>query len=128
MQLAINTTNIEIPAEVKSQIKQKAQKVFARVSDNINAIKLSIKDVNSPKGGNDKECTVVVHCHGLPQVVATNNQQSIISAVNSALTKAHKALVNKRKKLQANRPKVQQVAEADENTLIRDEYIRRTLI
>jgi putative sigma-54 modulation protein len=115
MELAINASNIEMSKETISQIKEKSRKVFARISDYILAVKLTIEDVNGPKGGIDKKCVVVVHCYGMPTVVASNNQQSSVGAVNLALTKARTALIKKIKRNQCNRP---QVKEVDENEVI----------
>ncbi|WDE08497.1 hypothetical protein SG34_031740 [Thalassomonas viridans] len=127
MELAVNTLNVEMTSEAISQIKQKARKVFSRVSDNIMAVKLTLDDVNGPKGGRDKKCMVIVHCHGMPSVVASNNEQSIIGAVNLALTKAHTALVKKIKRSQTNRPQFKKAEEDETIAQIREEYINKKL-
>jgi len=127
MELAVNTLNIEITGEAIAQIKNKARKVFSRISDNIMAVKVTLDDVNGPKGGRDKKCMVIVHCHGMPSVVASNNQQSVIGAVNLALTKAHAALVKKIKRNQGNRPAFKKVEEDETLAQIREEYINKGL-
>lgn len=125
MELAIKTSNVEMSNDITSQIKEKVQRVFSRVSDNIMAVKLTVKDVNGPKGGNDKQCTVVVHCHGMPSVVASNNQQTIVAAVNLALAKAHASLVKRVKRNQANRPRLKKVEEDEVIENLREEYIAK---
>lgn len=111
--------------DITSQIKEKAQRVFSRVNDNVMAIRLTVKDINGPKGGNDKKCTVVVHCHGMPSVVASNNQPTIVAAVNLALTKAHASLVKRIKRNQANRPRFKKIQEDEVIENIREEYIAK---
>lgn len=123
MELAVNALNVDMSKETISQIKEKTRKVFSRIGEHIVAIRLTIDDINGPKGGKDKKCIVVVHCHGLPSVVASNHQVSILSAVNLALTKAHASLVKKIKRHQSNRPFFKKVEEDEVIEQIREEFI-----
>lgn len=125
MELAVNTLNIEMTHDAIARIKEKVRKVFSRVSDNIMAVKLTLDDVNGPKGGRDKKCMVIVHCHGMPSVVASNNQTSIAGAVNLALTKAHNGLVKRIKRNQSNRPTFKKMAEDEAVAQLREEGINK---
>lgn len=98
MELTISTMKIDVTPDTISQIKEKTKKIFSRVRDNIMSVKLTIDDVNGPKGGVDKKCTVVVYCRGLPNIVVTNNEQSVVKAVNTALNRARNTLIKKLKR------------------------------
>ncbi|XPF94572.1 hypothetical protein ACM9HF_00755 [Colwellia sp. RE-S-Sl-9] len=104
MELTITELNIELNNESKLRIRQKAIRMFNKICDNIQKITVTVNDINGPKGGKDKICRVVIHAGGIPDIVVTDNQNSVSSAVNIALTRARTTLVKKLKRKQKNRP------------------------
>lgn len=104
MELAITHLKVDISPENLSRIKQKAQRMFDRICDHIESIKVTIDDINGPKGGKDKHCRVVIHSKGIPAIVITDNQSSVMSAVNIALSRARTSLLRKVKRKQKNQP------------------------
>ena len=104
MELTITDLNVELDNQNKARIRQKISRMFNKVCDNIQKINLTINDINGPKGGKDKRCRIVIHTRGMPDIVITDSQNSISSAVNIALSRARVTLVKKLKRKQKNMP------------------------
>lgn len=104
MELTITDLNVGLSNESIVRIKQKTRRIFGKISDSVKAINVTIDDVNGPKGGKDKKCRIVIHTKGMPNIVITDNQASVMSAVNISLSRAKMALIRKVKRKQKNTP------------------------
>lgn len=102
MELTITDLNVNLSSDNLTRIKQKVRRMFSKVGDGIDTIKLSLNDINGPKGGKDKHCRIVIILKGLPDIVITDNQDSVMNAVNIALSRARLTLLKKVKRRQKN--------------------------
>ncbi len=104
MELTITDLNTGLSNENLLRIQQKIGRVFDKLCHNVNSIKVTLDDINGPRGGKDKHCRVVIHTIGIPDIVITDNQSSVMSAVNISLSRARLALLRKVKRQQKNTP------------------------
>ncbi|MBA6336055.1 MULTISPECIES: hypothetical protein [unclassified Colwellia] len=104
MELTITDLKIELSSENLSHIRDKARHMFNKFYDRVQVIKVTIDDINGPKGGKDKHCRVVIYSKGMPDIVVTDNQSSVMSAVNIALSRARASFLKKVKRQQKNYP------------------------
>ena len=104
MELTITYLNTGLSSENILRIQEKTRRVFDKLCHSVNSIKVTIDDVNGPRGGKDKHCRVVIHVIGIPDVVITDNQSSVMSAVNKSLSRAKIALLRKVKRKQKSSP------------------------
>jgi hypothetical protein len=104
MELTITDLKIELSTENLSQIRIKALNMFDKFYDQVQVIKITVDDVNGPKGGKDKNCKVVIYSKGMPDIVITDSQLSALSAVNLALSRAKMTFLKKIKRKQKNFP------------------------
>ncbi len=86
--------------EEKEDIEQHTATVFARLSHGIDSINISVTDVNGPKGGDDKQCTVVVNSQLNQPIIVNDTKASAPQAIRTALQRANHALVRKWKRQQ----------------------------
>jgi putative sigma-54 modulation protein len=104
MELTITDLKMELSTENLSHIQKKILSMFNKFCDRVQVIKVTIDDVNGPKGGKDKHCRVVIYSKGMPDIVITDNQTSVMSAVNIALSRAKLSFLKKVKRQQKNYP------------------------
>ena len=104
MELTITDLKIELSTENLSRIRKKTLSMFSKFCERVQVIKVTIDDVNGPKGGKDKHCRVVIYSKGMPDIVITDNQTSVMSAVNIALSRARLSFLKKVKRQQKNYP------------------------
>ena len=118
MELTITNLNIELSNDNISRIKQKTRRMFNKLYDQVKSIKVTLNDVNGPKGGKDKHCKVVIYTKGMSDIVITDNQISVMSAVNIALSRARLSLLKKIKRKQKNHPSWSPKGDIELSTLI----------
>jgi putative sigma-54 modulation protein len=104
MELTITDLKMELSTENLSHIQKKILSMFSKFCERVQVIKVTIDDVNGPKGGKDKHCRVVIYSKGMPDIVITDNQTSVMSAVNIALSRARLSFLKKVKRKQKNYP------------------------
>lgn len=118
MEITVTNLNAELSTDNISRIRQKTQRMFNRVCDSILRIKVTIDDVNGPKGGKDKHCRVVIYSNGISDVVISDNQTTVMSAVSIALSRARLSLLKKIKRKQKNFASFSEKGEVELSTLI----------
>lgn len=104
MELTITDLNVGLSNENLSRIRQKTRRMFGKICDSVKAINVTIDDINGPKGGKDKNCRIIIYTKGIPDIVITDNQVSVMSAVNISLSRARMALLRKVKRKQKQKP------------------------
>lgn len=103
MELIITDLNVGLSNENLSRIRQKTWRMFEKICDSVKGINVTINDVNGPKGGKDKNCRIIIRTRGIPDII-TDNQTSVMSAVNVSLSRARIALLRKVKRKQKHKP------------------------
>ena len=75
----------------KSAIERTESRVhsaFAKFSDYVKSIDITVKDVNGPRGGIDKICRILVKLRGRKDVVIKASDSSISKVVPDAIERA----------------------------------------
>ncbi|MFT6806412.1 MAG: putative sigma-54 modulation protein [Glaciecola sp.] len=70
---------------------------FARAQDAIQSVTIIVSNVNGPKGGVDKLCRLLIKSDHLPDIVITENQANIRTAVDRCIARARQTLFRKLK-------------------------------
>lgn len=104
MELIVTDLNVGLSNENLSRIRQKTRRMFGKICDSVKAINVTLDDVNGPKGGKDKNCRIIIRTKGIPDIIITDNQTSVMSAVNISLSRARRALLRKVKRKQKQQP------------------------
>ncbi|MFN3192359.1 MAG: hypothetical protein ACE361_17745 [Aureliella sp.] len=61
---------------------------LSRFSERIRSVRVFIDDVNGPKGGIDKQCRCVVAIAGVPEVIVTDRDESLVSLLHRVANRA----------------------------------------
>jgi hypothetical protein len=104
MELTITDLNAELSTDNLSQVREKAHSLFNKFDEKIQVIKITIDDINGPKGGKDKHCKVVIYTSNMPDIIITDSQILAMSAINTALSRARLSFLKKAKRKQKNYP------------------------
>lgn len=104
MELTVTDLNTGLSNDNLSHIRQKTRRIFSKICESVNAINVTIDDINGPKGGKDKNCRIVIHTKGIPDIIINDNQSCVMSAVNTSLSRARMTLLRKLKRKQKNTP------------------------
>lgn len=84
--------SIELDADVRAYIERRLRFALGRFGPRLEGIVLRIADVNGPKGGEDKRCTVAVRLRPDREVLVTHAHRDVRAAVDLAAERAGSAV------------------------------------
>lgn len=101
MKFSINFRKVVSTKELIEHINRKASFAFSRTQDSIHNASITIRDINGPKGGVDKECLVVIKPCGLKKIVISEQSANLKKAIDRAISRANQSLIKGLKKSQS---------------------------
>ncbi len=112
MQTRIYTHNVELGSGLERFIATQIHKRTQRVAERIEQVTIRLKDLNGPKGGNDKQCTVEIVQNVSPfstshnsvrqqleTVVVSKRSANLYDCIHRALDRAVRTSIRKARKL-----------------------------
>lgn len=102
MRTEINFRKINRSKEITDYINSRISSAFSRAEDNIESTSLTVSDINGPKGGIDKECTIIIKAAGIKSIVISEQQSKIYAAIDRCISRASQSLMKqlqRRKKI-----------------------------
>ena len=92
MKVLVNDKQNLLSETAITKAKSRAAASFAKFSDHVKAVDITVEDVNGPRGGVDKECRILVKLRKLNDVSVTVNQESISKAIPGAIDRAARSV------------------------------------
>lgn len=100
VKIQIDYTNIDIKPSEKVLIKRQAELLFSKLEGLIQSVNIQINDANGPKGGVDKQCTVMINEKQSSSIIIKDSQSTTLHATRNALHRANHAFLRQRKRKQ----------------------------
>ncbi|MDP5240341.1 hypothetical protein Q9Q94_12430 [Uliginosibacterium sp. 31-16] len=88
MKLAIQTSGIPMDVDVIGHIERRAEFALSRLGLYVQQIKVSLIDLNGPRGGVDKRCQLQVQLADETPVIVTETSADTYAAINRAFSVA----------------------------------------
>lgn len=93
MQIQINPAEgIQTSEALEQHIHRRLDTIGKRFGDRLTRIEVYLKDVNGPKGGVDKHCTLEARPRGLGPSIAESTADEAYVAVHGAASRLEKVL------------------------------------
>lgn len=92
MQVTINDRHNLLSQMAADRAVARVRAAFAKFGQHVKTVLITVEDINGPKGGNDKECRVLVTVKKLNDVVVTANNQTISKALPGAIDRAARSV------------------------------------
>ncbi len=89
MRIEIQTKDVKTGQNFKHALKVKIRKMFLHNSHKIRLINITLRDVNGPKGGEDKLCKVNIFVEGGKHILVSVKEISAYKAAIQAIRKAN---------------------------------------
>jgi hypothetical protein len=93
MQVQIESSHSGEANGLRAGLDQRVRFVFRRMQDKVQQIRVSLHDINGPRGGVDKECRVTLKIDGRGFLVVTAQAPSGSLALDNALRRANRSLL-----------------------------------
>lgn len=107
MQTVIHSNDFTITNALDSFIKEHAKKSMSVCAQQVERIIVRLKDVNGPKGGQDKECCVEVKIANHAPIVVSKRSSDAYTSIRQALGRASRITVRRLGKRRASKPSPQ---------------------
>lgn len=104
MLVQINTdNNVTVHEAFGSEIESLLSDKLSRFGDQITRIEVHLSDENSHKGGQrDKRCLMEARLEGMDPIVVTEKNDTLMQAINGAISRLKAAIENARGKAKAH--------------------------
>lgn len=109
MKLIVRTHKVERDGRLIEHIQHRVGFAFSRSKKVIKSLAVTLSDINGPKGGVDKACTVVVKTDSLPLIVIKEKQSQLLVAIDRAITRASHSLMQRLKRRRQDRIRAQTI-------------------
>ena len=88
----IRTAGAPIDAEDRAYLRRKLGAKLGKFARAVERVSVRVRDVNGPRGGVDKACTIKAVLTGLPSVVVEQQHASLQTAMDAALQRTERAV------------------------------------
>ncbi|HEX7219074.1 MAG TPA: HPF/RaiA family ribosome-associated protein [Burkholderiales bacterium] len=88
----IRTAGAELDADDRAYVRRKLGMKLGRFARAVERVTVRVRDVNGPRGGVDKLCSIKVVLAGLPSVVVEQKHASLQAAMDAALRRVEVAV------------------------------------
>lgn len=93
MQIQIESSRLGEQSGSRATLEQRVRYVFRRMQYKVQQIHVSLRDINGPRGGVDKQCRLTLKLEGRGALVVAAQAPSSSLALDSALRRASRSLV-----------------------------------
>lgn len=98
MKVNISFQNMQGGGDILDYIDHRVSFAFARTRHEIDNTKITITDINGPKGGIDKQCKVIIKPRGMKSIVIAEKRASVRNAIDRCLARASQSVNRKLKR------------------------------
>ncbi|MEZ5318064.1 MAG: HPF/RaiA family ribosome-associated protein [Vicinamibacterales bacterium] len=88
MTIRVRFTSLDHSDAVLEHVRRRATSAFGRLGARVGPLVVSLGDVNGPRGGRDKRCTVRVRLPGRGSIVVRETAHDLYAAVDRGLRRA----------------------------------------
>ncbi|PRD64569.1 HPF/RaiA family ribosome-associated protein [Malikia granosa] len=92
MNVLIESSRSGEPQAWRQQVEQRVRSVLHRLQGQVQQARVSLRDINGPKGGVDKQCQIMLTTAGYGQLVIVSKAEDAQGALNQALQRATHSL------------------------------------
>jgi ribosome-associated translation inhibitor RaiA len=89
---SIRTAGTALDADDRAYVRRKLGRKLGKFARAVERVTVRVRDVNGPRGGVDKLCSIKVVLTGLPSVVVEQKHASLQAAMDAALRRTEVAV------------------------------------
>lgn len=90
MQIQINAGDVDLSPAIEEHVNVELSDSLRRFSDQITRVEVHLRDLNGPKHGLDKRCTLEIRLAGHDPLAVEHDAENLYDAVKEAAGKAER--------------------------------------
>ena len=95
MQIVIQTHGFPLTGALEKHVQDRLRFTFSRVANRVRRVRITLSDINGPRGGVDKRCLIEARLDGLPSVVIQDLQSDLYIAIDRAAGRAARSVMRR---------------------------------
>ena len=95
MQILVYSGSFVVTDEMEARARREAEGVMGRYGERVTRVETYIDDVNGPKAGVDKRCTMEARLAGQPPIAVEHRAEDVGEAIAGAARKLGRAVANR---------------------------------
>jgi len=108
MNVSLNLNSVRKTSPIREELSELLTTAFWRFRARVLRINFTVRDVNGPRGGVDKQACCVLYVKGMSPIVINDRDQSVVNLVNRVTDRAVFTLSEKvsrvKRRMTHNRP------------------------
>lgn len=106
MQMEMRTLNFKLSDDLKDHLESRLRSSLGRIADQIDRLRISISDVNGPRGGIDKRCLVAVALIPRGEIMVESSGSNPVAVIADTVKRTKLAVIRtlKRQRSRKSRP------------------------
>jgi putative sigma-54 modulation protein len=92
MNINLQARDFHLTESLDSQIRQKMRILLDRFDHKIRATRVVLSDINGPKGGKDKRCTIKIEVHNAKTIVVDEVADTMYESISRCSQRAKRAV------------------------------------
>lgn len=103
MQINIQSQDFSLSGRLREHIQRQVRFALSRFADRIQRVRISIADINGPRGGMDKRCLIQIDMTAKPGLVAEVTDSNMYAAISRSASRANRLVSRCLKREQAQK-------------------------
>ena len=103
MNINLQARDFHLTDSLESQIRQKMKNILNRFDQKIRMARVVLSDINGPKGGKDKRCTIKIEVHNFKTIVVDEVTENMYESISRCSQRAKRAIDKLFNKNRANK-------------------------
>ena len=92
MQIRIQSQGFTLTNAIREHAEQRLHLSLTRSSEHIRRVEMHLSDINGPRGGADKRCSILVELESMPDVVIEDIETDLYVAIDRAADRASQSV------------------------------------
>ena len=99
MRMSIQANGFALTPALKNYIEQRLRTALGWAGTSMRTLRVSLSDINGPRGGRDKRCKIAVQITGGKAVLIEDTEADLYHAIDRAAERAERAVVRRIERL-----------------------------
>jgi ribosomal subunit interface protein len=95
MQITIQSRSFKLTEALRNHVQTRLGFTFSRARSRVQVVNVRLSDLNGPRGGIDKRCSIKVSMDGLPDVVVEDVQADMYHAIDRATDRTARTVMRR---------------------------------
>lgn len=95
MRIDIHTSGFELTNGLREHTERRLQFALSWASYDVRKVVVRLSDINGPRGGNDKRCSIQIPLPRTPDIVIEDTESDLYVAIDRAVDRAERSVARR---------------------------------